>query len=292
MEMQIFTYNTLFHSKWTEGWGKPESCSLKSKGPADWSNTSVFQISVQKNLKVWLHSDFPLVASTLTLKKFLQVSMSLNKLRTRAWVLSKSASTWCNMKGLCSEGHSLAGALRDQRTSPPESSFCFGLTQDLPETVILSIIFHGVWIRFLIVNSALAAQSDTSWDHLAQKLGRRFPEKSCPTLPRDPATTMTESLHWSQYGYLQLVYTARGFCSLRKSTNTPHLDLSVGSALLVTCTFSTERQTLSFTPIKSWIQHSFHKTDREPLTPLASPWNNKLWGQMAESLSVSISSHK
>ena len=198
MEMQIFTYNTLFHSKWTEGWGKPESWSPGSGSLADWSIISVFQISVQKNPKVWLHSDFPLVASTLTLKKFLQVSMSLNKVRIRAWVFSKSASARCNMKGLCSEGYSLAGALQDQRKSPPESSFCFGLTQDLPEPVILSIIFHGLWIRLLIVNSALAAQSDTSWDHLAQKPGRRFPEKSCPGLPRDPAESMTESLHWSQ----------------------------------------------------------------------------------------------
>lgn len=200
MEMQVFTYNTLFHSKWTAGWGKPESCSLRSRSLADWSIISGFQISVQKNLKVWLHSNFPLVASTLTWKKFLQVSMSLNKVRIRGWAFSRSASAWCDVEGLCSEGYGLAGALQDQGKSPPESSFCSGLTQDLPDPVILSIIFHGLWIinRLLIVNSALAAQSDTPWDHLAQKPGRKFPEKPCPGLLRDPAETMTKSLQWSQ----------------------------------------------------------------------------------------------
>lgn len=219
--------------------------------------------------------------------------MSLNKVRIRAWVSSKSASAQCSMKGLCSEGCSLAGASQDQGKSPLESSFCFGLTQDLPEPLILSIIFHGFWIRLLIVNSALAARRDIlrSWDCLAQKSRRRFQGKSYPGLPRDPAETMTVIALVP----VRLPVTgshSQGFPSLRESTETAQPNPSVGSALAVTCAFSTERQTLSFAPIKSWIQHSFHKTDREPLTTLSSPWNNKLWGQMAESLSVSISSHK
>lgn len=88
--------------------------------------------------------------------------MSLNKVRIGAQVFSKSAQAPCNMKGLCSEGYGLAGTLQDQGKSPPESSFCFGLTQDLPEPVIPSIIFRGLWIMLLIVNSALTAQSYTS----------------------------------------------------------------------------------------------------------------------------------
>lgn len=166
---------------------------------ADWSIISAFQTSFQKEKpKVWLHSDFPLVASTLTLKTFLQVYMSLNKVRIRACVFSKSASARCNMKGLCLKGYSLAGTLQDQGKPSPELSRCFSLSQDLPMPLILSIIFHRLWIRLFIVYSALAGQSDTSWDHLAQKPGRRYPEKSCPGLPRGPTKTITKSLHWSQ----------------------------------------------------------------------------------------------
>lgn len=160
METQILTYNTLLHSKGAEGWGEPGGCTLGSRSPADCSTVPVSLTPAQKKPQS-LTSDFPSVVSTLTLQKFLLVSMSLSKVQMRASVFSKPASLHSCVQGLCSEGYSLPGALQDQGKSPSESSFCFGLTQDLPEPVILSIFFQGLWTRLLRVNSALAAQSTT-----------------------------------------------------------------------------------------------------------------------------------
>lgn len=86
-----------------------------------------------------------------------------------------------------------AGTWQGQEKFPLEESFCFSLIQGLPEPVTLFILFNELWVGLFIVNSALAAQSNSLGDYLAQKSGGRFSEKSYPGLPKHPAVETTTS---------------------------------------------------------------------------------------------------